>query len=239
MKSSSLGLVALVTFGLLGPAQGQSPATGDPRPTPPSSTSQPARQGPAGWFRLDASVGIFPIAGRMKYSFVYRDVVLDNKSGTPRPSPAVSLSAAAQRRWFFLGFSLQLTTLKWIYTEGGTGGYDGRGYEVDFLPRIGLALPLISSLRLLLSGAPGYSIVDVSGMTLGAYTRPSTLQGFVVQGDVGLLFFFTRRGFAQAGASTQWGFQNDTVTSKTSNQAATAELRTLLFGFHVGVGYWF
>jgi len=29
------------------------------------------------------------------------------------------------------------------------------------------------------------------------------------------------------------------VTSKTSNQAATAELRTLLFGFHVGVGYWF
>jgi hypothetical protein len=198
----------------------------------------PGWQETAGWFRLGARVGIFPLVGRLRYSFVYHGDLLDTHYGPTTARPSVSIFAEAQpARVLFLGLSAQFIAVKWSQSQADR--YDSTAYEFDFLPRLGLTLPLASRLRLLVSGAPGYSIVDVSGVVLGTYPNPSTLSGFVVQADAGVLFSFTQHGFVQAGASVQWGFQNKTFISKTTNLPATATLRSTFFGICTGIGYWF
>jgi hypothetical protein len=154
------------------------------------------------------------------------------------PRPGVSIFAEAQpSRFLFLGLSVQFIALKWTQNQGVR--YDNAAYEFDFLARLGLSLPASSRFRLLVSGAPGYSIVDISDVVLGTYAQPSPLRGFVVQADAEVLFLVTQHHFVQAGASVQWGFQNNTLTSKTTNLPATAEVNSTLFGLHTGMGYWF
>jgi hypothetical protein len=215
-----------------------------PFPAPALSTAPPSWHGPTGWFRLAASFGFCPFAGNMKYDLVYRGGLIDTFSGPVEQSPSVSISAEAQPvRFLFLGLSVQyISNVKWAQgqpTYAGSFYYGGSGYELDFLPRLGLTLPLTSRVRLLASGAPGYSIIEASDLAKGPFANPRSLKGFVVQGDTRVIVLLTHHAFVQADVSGQWGFQNSTVTSKTSDQTATAKLRSAFLGLQVGVGYWF
>jgi hypothetical protein len=218
--------------------QPRSVQSGRPAETPMSPATHPVWQEPAGWLRLGVSTGILPLVGRLRYNFVYHGNLLDTHYDPTRQRPNIAVFAEARvARLLFVGLSVQLIALKWSMSYGDK--YDTTAYELDFLPRVGLSLPASSRLRLLFSAAPGYSIVDVSDVVLGVYTPPSTLRGFVVQVDAGVLFFFTQHGFVRAGALVQWGFQNASLTSNTTNLTATAELRSTLFGIQTGIGYWF
>jgi hypothetical protein len=239
------GLVLLVWAGAaraqIGYAQPQS-SPSDPQPA--RASAHATGQHPAGWLRLGASFGIFPYAGRLKYDLVYRGRSLDSYYQTTPPSPCVAVFADARlRRFMLLGLSLQvISRVGWTYvqpTVSANPRYGGTGHELDLLTRLGFLLPLTSRLHLLVVGAPGYSFVDVSGIDLGPYSHPSTMSGFVVQADSGLLYLFAQHGFAQASFRAQWGFPSNSVTSGTTGQAATAELRSRYFGPQMGVGYWF
>ena len=223
--------------------QGYPAMAPSPYQTPTLRADEPPWQGPVGWFRLGASLGILPVAGSMKYKLVYRGGPLEAYTESPAPSAAVSVFAEFQPiRFLFLGVSVQyIATVKWSHSQifsSGTEMYGGSGYELDFLPRLGLAIPLTPRVRVLVSGAPGYSRVDASDIK-GGFAKLGTLTGFVVQGDIGAIVSFTQHGFAQGGVTSQWGFQDNTVTSTTTGQNATAELRSTYVGFHAGIGYWF
>ena len=218
---------------LQNPAPSQSPSR-------PERAVEPSRQEPHanGWLRIGASLGIFPLVGRLKYSFIYHGELLDAHEGATKPRPSVSIFADAQlTRFLYAGFAVQFIAIKWTQNQGVL--YDSSAYEFDFLPRLGLSLPASSRFRLLVSAAPGYSVIDVSDVVLGTYVQPSPLRGFVFQADAGVLFLFTQHGFVQAGACFHWGLASRTLTSTTTNLPATAELRSTFLGLYTGIGYWF
>jgi len=210
------------------------------QPSRPTRAAEPARQElqANSRFRIGASLGIFPLIGRLKYSFIYHGEMLDAHEGATKPRPSVSVFGDAQlARFFYVGFAAQFIAIKWTQNQGAL--YDSSAYEFDFLPRLGLSVPASSRFRLLVSAAPGYSVIDVSDVLLGTYVQPSPLRGFVFQSDAGVLFLFTQHGFVQAGACVHWGSASRTLTSTTTNLPATAELRSTFLGLYTAWGYWF
>ncbi len=210
------------------------------------AAASPPSEPPTGKIRLSAEVGIFA-GGRLKYDLSYRGGSIFAHSGSAAATPGFSVFADFQLlRYVFAGLSVQyLTTVKWSqtnYSSSSTSSsadlYGGSGYEVDFLPRLGISYPLTPRIRVLASGAPGYSLINASGM-VKAYADPGTVGGFVVQGDGGMIVSFSTHGFAQARISYQWGYQKGTVTSRTTSETATAYLHSSYLGLHAGAGYWF
>jgi hypothetical protein len=216
------------------------PFSQDQQPSGPTRAVLPSRQEPQanGRLRIGASLGIFPFVGRLKYSFIYHGELLDAHEGATKPRPSVSIFADAQAtRFLYVGLAVQFITIKWTQEQGVL--YDSSAYEFDFLPRLGLSLPASSRFRLLVSAAPGYSVVDVSDVVLGTYVQPSPLRGFVFQADAGVLFLFTQHGFVQASVRFHWALASRTLTSTTTNLPASAELRSTFLGLDTGIGYWF
>jgi hypothetical protein len=222
------------------------PAYPGPYAAPVVAAVSPPFQPPTGKIRLGAEVGVFA-AGRLKYDLSYRGGSLMAHSGSAATTPGISVFADYQlMRYLFAGVSVQyLTTVKWSQTSNSTSStsssadlYGGSGYEVDFLPRAGISYPITPRIRVLASGAPGYSLINASGM-VKVFADPGTVGGFVVQGDGGMIVSFSTHGYAQARISYQWGYQKGTVTSKTTSETATAYLHSSYLGVHAGVGYWF
>jgi hypothetical protein len=211
-----------------------------------AAAATPPFQPPTGKIRLSAEIGIFA-GGRLKYDLSYRGGSIFAHSGSAAATPGFSILADFQPlRYVFAGLSVQyLTTVKWSqtnYSASSTSSsadlYGGSGYEVDFLPRLGISYPMTSRIRVLASGAPGYSLINASSM-VKAYADPGTVGGFVVQADGGMIVSFSTHGFVQARISYQWGYQKGTVQSRTTSETATAYLHSSYLGLHAGAGYWF
>jgi len=231
-----------------------------PSPAPPAASTtglaqaQPVEARPVtepvpeepralGWLRLDASFVVFPL-GTLSYKFSRAGEAQAFLSGDASATPGLSISAEFQPvRYIFFGLSFQyLATVKWSDTsspvDSGSSLYGSSGYQTDFLPTVGLTLPVGSWICLLVSAAPGYSRINASGMVKG-YTDPGTVTGFVLQAGLGLLLSFSSHGYAALRATQQWGYQSSETAGPANGDVVTTELHSSYFGLHIGVGYWF
>lgn len=227
-------------YGYPQPYPGYYPAPTVARPAPPFEP-------PTGQFRLGASVGLF-LGGRLNYKLLFRGEPLVAHSASAAATPGLAVFAEYQPlRYVFVGFTVQyLTTVKWsqsapVASSSDTTSqnpYGGTGHEIDLLPRLGFSYPLTPRVRLLASGAPGYSRIDASSI-VKIVADPGTVSGFTIQGDAGALISFSQHGFVQGRLSYQASFLENDVTSPSTGEAAKADLHASYWAVNAGIGYWF
>lgn len=144
-------------------------------------------------------------------------------------------------RYLFMGFSMQyIAQVGWAAISSATtnGLYNGSGSELDFLPQLGVTIPVAPRLHLLTFGAVGYSLVFASHLVTG-YADPGTARGLLFQTGVGLLYAWERLGFLELRGFYQWGYQNSQFQSPNNGETAAIEVHSQYFGLQAGGGFWF
>lgn len=215
--------------------------------TPPVAKPTPPFRRPTGDFRLGVNVGAF-LSGKLSYSLSFRGEALVSHSASAAATPGLAIFAEYQPiRFVFVGFTIQyLATVKWAHSapvdstssSPTASPYGGTGHEIDFLPRLGISYPVAPRVRLVASGAPGYSMIDASNM-IKVYADPGTVRGFTIQGDAGAQISFSEHGFVQGRLSYQSSFLESSATSETTGQTAAIDLHASYWGVNGGIGYWF
>jgi hypothetical protein len=229
------------------PPTSQPAPTGSPQGRPPAQSfvTEPSPTiVPTGRSRLGASLVLFP-RGTIHYSLDYRGGPILANDGDAASTPGLAIFYELQpMRYLFLAASVQMmSSVKWRHAPtsslgGSSDVFSGTGREFDFLPQVALTLPASETVRLLVFGAPGYSVVQATNM-VKAYVDPGTAKGFVMQTGAGAIVSIGQHGFLEFRFSQQWGFQKNRVQSPTTGEWAEVALHTSYTGLHVGGGYWF
>jgi hypothetical protein len=141
-------------------------------------------------------------------------------------------------QYLFLGFSMQyIPKVQWapISSTAANGLPSGSGSELDFLPQLGVTIPVARRLHLVTFGTIGYSLLFASDLV----TDAGTARGLLLQTGVGLLYAMGSLGFLELRGSYQWGYQNSQFQSPNNGETAVIEMHSQYFGLQAGGGFWF